>query len=47
MVFASLRERVARAPVPAAFQGYPIIFILAGLLSLACMGFAGLFGIQP
>lgn len=47
IIFASLRERVARAPVPRAFQGYPIIFIMAGLLSLAFMGFAGMFGIQP
>jgi electron transport complex protein RnfA len=47
IIFASLRERVARAPVPRAFQGYPIIFIMAGLLSLAFMGFSGMFGIQP
>lgn len=46
VLFASLRERVDRAPVPEAFQGYPIAFILAGLLSLAFMGFAGMFGIQ-
>jgi electron transport complex protein RnfA len=37
-----LRERLALAQVPAAFAGAPISFILAGLLSLAFMGFAGL-----
>jgi electron transport complex protein RnfA len=46
VLFASLRERVDQAPVPEAFKGYPIAFILAGLLSLAFMGFAGMFGIQ-
>ena len=46
VLFASLRERVDKAPVPEAFKGYPIAFILAGLLSLAFMGFAGMFGIQ-
>ncbi|QKS29064.1 MAG: Electron transport complex subunit RnfA [Accumulibacter sp.] len=42
VVFAGLRERLALAPVPAAFAGAPVSFILASLLSLAFMGFAGL-----
>jgi len=42
MLFAGLRERLALAQVPAAFTGAPIGFVVAGLLSLAFMGFAGL-----
>lgn len=42
LMFAGLRERLALARVPAAFAGAPIGFVVAGLLSLAFMGFAGL-----
>ncbi|OQX04916.1 MAG: electron transport complex subunit RsxA [Thiothrix lacustris] len=42
VIFAGLRERLALAQVPAAFNGLPIAFVVAGLLSLAFMGFAGL-----
>ncbi len=42
VMFAGMRERLARSAVPAAFAGAPIGFIVAGLLSLAFMGFAGL-----
>lgn len=42
LLFAGLRERLALAQVPAAFSGAPAGFVLAGLLSLAFMGFAGL-----
>ncbi len=42
VIFAGLRERLALASVPAAFAGSPIAFMVAGLLSLAFMGFAGL-----
>ncbi|MFN3987154.1 MAG: electron transport complex subunit RsxA [Rhodocyclaceae bacterium] len=42
VMFAGLRERLALAPVPAAFAGAPVGFVTAGLLSLAFMGFAGL-----
>lgn len=42
MIFAGLRERLNLAQVPESFQGTPIGFIVAGLLSLAFMGFAGL-----
>jgi Na+-translocating ferredoxin:NAD+ oxidoreductase subunit A len=42
VIFAGLRERLALADVPVAFAGLPIGFIVAGLLSLAFMGFSGL-----
>jgi len=42
VVFAGMRERLALAKVPALFAGAPIAFIVAGLLSLAFMGFSGL-----
>ena len=42
VIFAGVRERLALASVPALFEGAPIAFIVAGLLSLAFMGFAGL-----
>ncbi|MDZ4254292.1 MAG: electron transport complex subunit RsxA [Sulfuritalea sp.] len=42
LMFAGLRERLALARVPAAFAGAPVSLILASLLALAFMGFAGL-----
>ncbi|WP_290652544.1 electron transport complex subunit RsxA [Aquisalimonas sp.] len=42
VVFAGLRERLAVADVPVAFQGAAIALITAGIMSLAFMGFAGL-----
>jgi electron transport complex protein RnfA len=42
LMFAGLRERLALARVPATFVGAPASFILASLLALAFMGFAGL-----
>ncbi|MCW8836908.1 MAG: electron transport complex subunit RsxA [Rhodospirillales bacterium] len=42
VMFAGLRERLALADVPATFAGAPIGFIVAGLLSLAFLGFSGL-----
>ena len=42
VMFAGLRERLALATVPAAFAGVPIAFIVAGVMSLAFMGFSGL-----
>jgi electron transport complex protein RnfA len=42
VLFAGVRERLALANVPAAFSGAPIAIIVAGLLSLAFMGFGGL-----
>ncbi|MFC4160828.1 electron transport complex subunit RsxA [Chitinimonas lacunae] len=42
ILFAAIRERLEGAEVPAPFQGMPIAFITAGLMSLAFMGFAGI-----
>ncbi|MDY6942230.1 MAG: electron transport complex subunit RsxA [Pseudomonadota bacterium] len=42
VMFAGLRERLARAQVPATFAGAPVGFVVAGLLSMAFMGFSGL-----
>jgi len=42
VLFAAIRERVAAADVPFAFQGAPIGLVTAGLMSLAFMGFSGL-----
>ena len=42
IMFASLRERLDAADVPALFKGSAIAMITAGLMSLAFMGFAGL-----
>jgi electron transport complex protein RnfA len=42
VLFAGLRERLAAADVPPLFAGTPIGFIVAGLLSLAFMGFSGI-----
>ena len=40
ILFAGLRERIAYSAVPKYFQGMPIVFIMAGILSLAFMGFS-------
>ncbi|MGC8971461.1 MAG: electron transport complex subunit RsxA [bacterium] len=45
VMFAGIRERIAIAPIPKVFQGYPIAFITASLMSLAFLGFKGLFGL--
>ena len=45
VMFAAIRERIALAPIPKSFQGYPIAFITASLMSLAFLGFKGLFGL--
>ena len=42
VLFASVRDRVDKAECPAAFKGYPIALIAAGLMALAFMGFSGL-----
>ena len=45
VMFAAIRERIALAPIPRSFKGYPIAFITASLMSLAFLGFKGLFGL--
>ncbi|WP_221073694.1 electron transport complex subunit RsxA [Agarivorans aestuarii] len=42
VLFAGLRQRLKLAKVPVAFEGLPIAFITAGLLSMAFLGFSGL-----
>lgn len=42
VVFAGIRERLARTAIPPFMQGTPIILITAALLSMAFMGFAGI-----
>lgn len=42
LIFAGIRERLAVRKVPRLFQGVPIGLVVAGLLALAFMGFAGL-----
>ncbi|MFH1283299.1 MAG: RnfABCDGE type electron transport complex subunit A [bacterium] len=46
VIFASLKEKIEYAPIPEAFKGYPISFILASLMSLSFLGFVGMFGLQ-
>lgn len=43
VLFASIREKLDTSPLPANFRGVPIAFIMAGLMSLAFLGFKGLF----
>ncbi len=45
IMFTAIRERIEGAPIPSSFRGFPIAFIVAALMSLAFMGFAGLFGL--
>ncbi len=45
LLMSGIRERLAEHPVPKAMKGLPIAFVSAGLMALAFMGFAKLFGI--
>ena len=42
ILFAGIRERLDYADVPKAFKGIPIALIVAGLMSISFLGFAGL-----
>ena len=42
ILMASLREKLVYADVPKALEGTGIVFILAGMLSLAFLGFSGM-----
>ena len=42
VIFAGIREQLARSNVPAAMQGIPVSLITAGLLAMAFMGFSGI-----
>lgn len=46
ILFASIRERLKFAPVVEFVRGYPLVFFTAALMSLAFMGFSGLFGLH-
>jgi electron transport complex protein RnfA len=45
IIFACIRERLETSPVPHAFKGAPLAFMIAALMSLAFMGFANLLGL--
>lgn len=42
ILFAGIRERLAKAPIPKPFLGFPIALITAGLMSIAFLGFSGM-----
>ncbi len=42
VVFAGIREQLARTEVPNVFRGIPIALISAGILAMAFMGFSGI-----
>ncbi len=42
ILMTSIRERLEMAPIPKSLSGAPIAFIIAGLMSLAFLGFSGL-----
>lgn len=43
LIFAGIRERLELCDVPECFKGFPISLIAAAFVSLAFMGFSGLF----
>ncbi len=45
ITFAAIREQLDLAPINPSLKGYPIAFIAASLVSLAFLGFSGLFGL--
>lgn len=42
VLMAGVRERLETAHIPAALKGFPISLIIAGLMSIAFMGFSGM-----
>lgn len=42
VLMAGVRERLETADIPKSFKGFPISLIIAGLMSIAFMGFQGL-----
>ncbi len=42
VIMSGVRSRMKTAKIPKAFQGTPILYVAAGLLSLAFLGFKGL-----
>lgn len=45
VLFAGIRQKIAHAPIPHALRGYPVALFTAGVMSLAFLGFKGLFGL--
>lgn len=45
LLLASIREKLALAELPASLGKYPLVFFTASLMSLAFLGFKGLFGL--
>jgi len=43
VLMAGVRERLETAKIPAAFKGFPISLVIAGLMSMAFMGFSNMF----
>ena len=42
ILMAGIREKLELAPIPESLKGIPIAFIMAGLMSIAFLGFSGL-----
>ena len=42
LLMAGVRERLEMAPIPKAFEGTPIAFVVAALLAISFMGFSGM-----
>jgi len=42
LLMAGIRERIELADIPANLKGFPISFIIAGLLALSFLGFSGM-----
>ena len=42
LLMSGIRERLEYMPVPKAFKGVPIAFVVAGIMAMAFMGFAGM-----
>ncbi|OQX94992.1 electron transport complex subunit RsxA [candidate division KSB1 bacterium 4572_119] len=42
VLMAGIREKLEMAPIPKALKGIPIAFLMAGLMSIAFLGFSGL-----
>jgi electron transport complex protein RnfA len=42
LLMTSVRKRIDLADIPKPFRGFPILFIAAGLISLAFLGFSGI-----
>jgi electron transport complex protein RnfA len=42
VLFSGIRDRLAYSSVPKIFEGLPLVMIVAGLMSIAFLGFAGM-----